>query len=82
MQTTITLDDDIAAALQRLQKSRDLAMNELINDVLRRGLKEMSTRRKHTQSFRTKSVSLVRVHLPIVDNVAEAVAIAEGGSFK
>ena len=82
MQTTITLDDDIAAALQRLQKSRDLAMNELINDVLRRGLKEMSTRRKHTQSFRTKSVSLGRVHLPIVDNVAEAVAIAEGGSFK
>jgi hypothetical protein len=27
------LDDDIAAALQCLQKSRDLAMNELINDA-------------------------------------------------
>jgi hypothetical protein len=78
---TITLDDDIAAALQRLQKSRDLAMNEMINDVLRRGLKEM-TRRKHTQSFRTKSVSLGRVHLPIIDNVAGAVAIAESESFK
>jgi hypothetical protein len=31
MRTTITLDDDIAAALQCLQKSRDLAMNELIS---------------------------------------------------
>jgi hypothetical protein len=33
MRTTITLDDDIAAALQGLQKGRDLAMNELINDA-------------------------------------------------
>jgi hypothetical protein len=33
MPTTITLDDDIAAALQCLQKGRDLAMNELINDA-------------------------------------------------
>jgi hypothetical protein len=80
MRTTVTLDDDIAAALQRLQKSRDLAMNEMINDVFR-GLKEM-TRRKHTQSSRTKSVLLGRVHLPIIDNVAGAVAIAESESFK
>jgi hypothetical protein len=82
MQTTITLDDDIAETLRWLQKDRGSAMDQLINDAARQGLKKMRTRRKHTQSFRTKSVSLGRVHLPIIDSVAEAVAIAERESLK
>ena len=82
MRTTITLDDDIAATLQRLRKSRDFRFKELINDALRRGLKDMSTRPNRVPWFRTKSVWLGRVHLPITDNVAEAIAITEGESFK
>ena len=82
MRTTLTLDDDVTAALQRLRKARDLGLKELINDALRRGLKEMSARSKRTQSFRTKSVGLGRVHLVSIDNVAEALAVAEAESFK
>jgi predicted flavoprotein YhiN len=82
MRTTVTLDDDVAAALERLRKSTDSGLKELINDALRRGLKEMSARPKRTQSFRTKSVGLGRVRLASIDNVGEALALAEAESFK
>ncbi len=82
MRTTLTLDDDVAAALQRLRKIRDLGLKELINDALRRGLKEMNASPKRTEPFRTKSVGLGRVRLASVDNIGEALAIAEAESFK
>jgi hypothetical protein len=82
MRTTLTLDDDVAAALVRLRKSTDSGLKELINDALRRGLKDMSARPKRIQSFRTKSVALGRVRLASIDNVGEALALAEAESFK
>ena len=82
MRTTITLDDDVAAALERLRKTRDLGLKQLINDALRRGLKDMSARPKRGHSFRTRSVALGRVRLVSIDNVGEALALAEAESFK
>jgi metal-responsive CopG/Arc/MetJ family transcriptional regulator len=82
MRTTITLDDDVAAALERLRKTRDASLKELINDALRRGLKDMSARPKRSQSFRTMSVALGHVRLASIDNVGEALALAEIESFK
>jgi metal-responsive CopG/Arc/MetJ family transcriptional regulator len=82
MRTTLTLDDDVAAALERLRKTRDASLKELINDALRRGLKDMTTQRKQRKAFRTRSVSLGRLLVPSIDNVAEVLAIAEGEAFK
>jgi hypothetical protein len=82
MRTTLTLDDDVAATLERLRKNSDSGLKELINDALRRGLKDMSARPKRIQSFRTKSVALGRVRLASIDNVGEALALAEAESFK
>jgi hypothetical protein len=82
MRTTLTLDDDVAAALERLRKARDMGLKELVNDVLRRGLNDMSAPPKTREPFRTHSVALGRARLPNIDNVAEALAIAEGESFK
>jgi hypothetical protein len=31
MRTTLTIDDDIAAVLERLRKSRDASLKQLIN---------------------------------------------------
>src|SRR5262245_39488776 len=42
MRTTLTLDDDIAAILERLRKSRDASLKDLVNEALRRGLKDMT----------------------------------------
>jgi hypothetical protein len=83
MRTTLTLDDDVAAALERLRKARDLGFKELINDVLRRGLKDMTApKKKRGEPFRTRSVALGCARLPSIDNIGEALAIAEGELFK
>ena len=82
MRTTLTLDDDVAAALERLRKARNGGLKTLVNEALRRGLKEMSARPKRRGPFRTRAVSLGRLRIGSIDNVAEALAIAEGESFK
>jgi hypothetical protein len=82
MRTTLSLDDDVAATLERLRKGRDSGLKELINEALRRGLKDMSARPKRSQAFHTRSVALGRVRLASIDNVGEALALAEVESFK
>jgi hypothetical protein len=52
-----------------------------VNDALRRGLKEMAAPRKTREPFRTRSVALGPALIGI-DNVSEAIAIAEGDRAK
>jgi hypothetical protein len=82
MRTNLTLDDDIVIALERLRKTRDVGFNELVNDVLRRGLNDMSAPPKRRQTFRTTSVSLGPSRLPDVDKIGDILAIVEGEPFK
>jgi hypothetical protein len=82
MRTTLTLDDDVAAVLERLRRSRDASLKQLINEALRRGLKEMSGRPKSRELVRTRSVALGRVRIGGIDNVGEALAAAEGEVYK
>ena len=82
MRTTLTLDDDVAAALERLRKSRNASLKDLINDALRRGLKDMSNRAGHRERFRTRSVALGHLRIAGLDNIGEALAIAEGEAYK
>ena len=81
MRTTLTIDDDVALALERLRKSRNASLKEVINEALRRGLKEMGAPRKPRERFRTRSVSLGRVRVASIDNIAETIAVSEGESF-
>jgi hypothetical protein len=81
MRTTLTIDDDVAVILERLRKTREANLKDLINEALRRGLKEMSARPKRREPFHTKSADLGQMLINI-DNVAEALAIAEGDAFK
>jgi hypothetical protein len=82
MRTTLTLDDDVAATLQRLRRNRSIGLKQLINEALRRGLKEMGRRRGPREPVRTKVVALGHVRVPSIDNIAEVLAIAESESFK
>jgi hypothetical protein len=82
MRTTLTLDDDVAAVLERLRKSRDATLKDLVNEALRRGLKDMSSRPKRREHFRTRSVALGQLRIAGLDNIAEALAIAEGEAYK
>ena len=82
MRTTLTLDDDVAAALERLRKSRDASLKDLVNEALRRGLKDMGGRTKRRERLRTRSVALGGLRIAGVDNIGEALAIAEGEAHK
>jgi hypothetical protein len=82
MRTTLTIDDDVAVQLERLRRARDLGLKELINEALRRGLRDMGARPKKRDPFRTQPIDGVTLLLDNVDNVAEVLAYAEGEAFK
>jgi hypothetical protein len=82
MRTTLTIEDDVAALLDRLRKSRrDASLKDLVNEGLRRGLREMAAP-KPREPFRTRSVSLGPVRMAGVDNIGEVLATAEGEPFR
>ena len=58
MRTTLTLDDDVAAALERLRGSREESLKVLVNEALRRGLKQLNKRPEQRHPFRTTTVVL------------------------
>ena len=82
MRTTLTLDDDVAVTLEKFRRSRRIGLKQLINEALRRGLKEMGRRRGPREPARTKTVALGRLRVASIDNIGETLAIVEGESFK
>jgi predicted anti-sigma-YlaC factor YlaD len=81
MRTTLTIDNDVAALLEKLRKARNAAQKDIVNEALRRGLREMDARARRRAVFRTRSVALGRVKIATIDNVTEALASAEGEGF-
>jgi hypothetical protein len=81
MRTTLTLDDDVAVQLERLRRARNANLKDVVNEALRRGLRDMSTPSKKRQPFRTRAFPMGK---PLVnlDNVAETLAQLEGEGFK
>ena len=77
MRTTLTLDDDVAAALDRLRKTRRGSFRDLVNEALREGLRSLTAPPRRRMRFRTRVVDLGRCRLGNVDNVAEVLAVAE-----
>ncbi|EJW10484.1 hypothetical protein A33M_4395 [Rhodovulum sp. PH10] len=77
MKTTLTLDDDVAAALERVRTERGTTLDQAANDALRHGLARMGGSPERAGSFETRSVSLGRALID-VSNVHDAIAAAEG----
>jgi hypothetical protein len=82
MRTTLTLDDDVAAFLGRVRAKRDLSLKEAVNEALRRGLREMEDGATSRTDYSTKPVSLGGCLIGSLDDVAEALAVAEGEDFR
>ena len=82
MRTTLTLDDDVAATLERLRKTRKATLKQLVNEALREGLKQIGAPKKRTRRVYTRSVDLGLPRVTNVDNIAEVLAVAEGEWFK
>lgn len=83
MRTTLTLDKDVAAALERLRKARRASLKQIANEALRQGLERMAAPPARTRRpFRTQTFSLGGCLIGNVDNVAEVLAVAEGEDFR
>ncbi len=82
MRTTLTLDDDVAVQIARLRREHDLNLKDVVNEALRRGLRDMREPPKKRKPFRTQPVDVGRVFLPNIDNIAEVLAEIEGEDFK
>jgi metal-responsive CopG/Arc/MetJ family transcriptional regulator len=72
MRTTVTFDDDVAAAIDRLRHERKLGVSQAVNELVRRGLRTHDERRP-------VRLETTRLELRFdISNVAEALEIAEG----
>lgn len=81
MRTTLTLDDDVAALLQRLSRERRRAFKHIVNDALRAGLAILAAQPPaRRRRYRLKPVSLGRPRLPNLDNIAEVLRDRRGGA--
>ena len=80
MRTTLTIEDDVAVELERLRRERDRTLKDVVNDALRRGMREMRVRPER-KPFHTTGYDMGKF-LVNVDNVAEAIAHAERENFK
>ena len=83
MRTTLTLDPDVAADLDRLRREEGRSFKEIVNDLLRHGLraKREEASGKRPKPFRTPTADLGKPMIPL-DNIAEALAIAEGEDYR
>ncbi len=81
MRTTLTIEDDVAVQLDCLQRKRKQSLKDIVNDALRRGLREMQTQPRQRKPFRTTTHDMGQF-LVNVDNVAGAIAHAEGEDSK
>lgn len=81
MRTTLTLDNDVASALEQLRETRDQSFKELVNEALRIGLQSMAAPPKRRKPFRMRTADLGRCRVKNLDNIAEVLAVAEGDTY-
>jgi len=82
MRTTLSLDDDVAALLNRARRARNASLKKVVNEALRQGLRQMTAPPQEFRPYRTPDVSLGRCRIGSIDDVSEALARGEAGSLR
>ena len=82
MKLTVTLDPDVAAALENLQQKEAGSRKNLVNEALRRGLQDMNARPERRKKYSTQPIDMGRALIGNIDDIADVLAIAEGEAFK
>lgn len=78
----MSLDDDVAILLERRRAERHMTFKEALNDALRRGLAIADdAEQAERAAVTTQPLPLGRRLIGDIDNVAEALAAAEGEAF-
>ena len=82
MRTTVTLDDDVAARLERERRRRRTSFKAAVNEVLRAGLDAAEAPKRNQQPFRTKGFDLGPSLVGSLDDVEEVLSRAEGEAHR
>jgi hypothetical protein len=82
MRTTLTLDSDVAAALQRVRDATGLGLKAAVNEAMRRGLAQLEKRPAPRRPFRTRTLDVGECLVGNVDDVSAVLAYAEGESHR
>jgi len=77
MRTTLTLDDDVAAAIERRRRELRHSLKQEVNDLIRAGLTHVEQEQGETPRFRVEPLPVGELLIPI-DDVQAALDIAEG----
>jgi hypothetical protein len=82
MRTTITLDDDVAALIQRVERKTRASFKEVVNRALRVGL--LAEEKPATVRARVNSPVLNAGECLIgsIDDISEVLELAEGPAHK
>ncbi|MFN2496541.1 MAG: ribbon-helix-helix protein, CopG family [Pseudonocardiaceae bacterium] len=72
MRTTVSLDDDVAAAVQRLRVERNIGLSEALNELVRAGLAVPAQRKRFVQRAFPMGARID------VTNVGDALELLEG----
>lgn len=83
MRTTLTLDPDVSASLERWRRARGLSLKAAANEAIRRGLMALEEpEQRPREPYRIRPWTAGRLLVDNVDDVAEALAVAEGEGFR
>lgn len=77
MRTTVSLDDDVAAAVEQLRRVRSIGLSQALNELVRVGLASEPRRRPFVQ--RTAAMGPARIDLTCV---AEAIEAVDGPGYR
>jgi hypothetical protein len=78
MRTTLTLEDDVVARLERERRKRRVSFKTIVNEVLRGGLDALHPAKPGGGRFRTKGFDLGPSQVGSLDNIEELLSRAEG----
>ena len=82
MRMTLTLDPDVVAMLEKLRRERNLGLEELVNEALRKALSRVTEPPRPRKRFQAETVSPGRCLVESFDDVTAALALAEGERFR
>jgi hypothetical protein len=82
MRTTLTLDDDVAAAVERRRRELDHTLKQEINELIRAGLARMEEGGSQAPEFRVEPLSIGRPLVGNFDDVSAVLALAEGDGHR
>jgi hypothetical protein len=77
MRTTLTIENDVAVQLEWPRRQLDASLKDIINEALRRGLRDMAAPAKSRKPFQFQPIDVGKMLIPNIDNVAEVLAILE-----